>query len=520
MIDAAGRRGRGRVYAVLNAALLIALAFQLNYLSFRHYERWDWTEHSIYTLSDRTQVVLDELDADVEMWILLSEAEPEFGELRNLIGRYQAESDRIDVHYVDPDRDPGGYREIAQRFELGAMISGDVQLSDVAAVIEAGDRHWEITRDDLISARMDPLADEGEIELDVESERAITGALVELTTGRPTKLCVTSGHGELALSGGARSLADFAGEMRRENLELEGIELRGRSRITPDECDAVAVLSPTVAFQDPEVDLLRRYVRDGGNLLVALEPLPNASRTGFATLGLEGMLRDFGVRADRSLVIEPLQALWPAGVGNPIGPYFVIGWGEHEITAPFRGGQLPLVVSEVRSVRPLDEGRATSLLSTSDQSYAETDLRALSEAGAGQLGPDGADIAGPVSIAVAATVEVTGDAAPGDGEDEGEIEGGDETPSGGRVVVLGDASIFESQYLAEPTVINRDFASALVGWLTEREALIAIDARTIEAQPVSMTAEDVFPNLFVRVVLLIPAAFFLLGFAVWWNRRE
>ena len=512
--QATQRRIHARVYAVLSAALLVGLAFQLNYISFRHYERWDWTQDSLYTLSERTKVVLHDLDVDVEVWILLSEQEAEFAELRNLIARYEAETGKIQARYVDPDRDPGRYREIAQRFDLGAMLLGDIEGSDVAAVIAAGDRHWEITRDDLISRSFDPL-DEGQgVRIDVEGERAITGALVELTTGRPTKVCLTHGHGEFEVEGSSHSLSGFAAEMRRENLQLEEIETRGQRRI-PEGCDAVAVIGPEIAFAEAESDLLRRYVRDGGNLFVALDPIPNADQTALVPLGLETMLRDLGVRVDRSVVIEPNPALHPAGVGNPLGPYAVVGWGDHPITASFRGLGLPLVVSEARSVRPIDdEGGATVLFSTSEQSHAETDLPTLNDPG-GALEVDAEDIPGPVSLAVATRVEVTGHPP---AEPEGEGEGEHEAP-GGRLVVVGDATMFASEYLGEPTVVNRELASAIMGWLTEREALIAIAPRTIQHQPVSMSDDDV-GNLFLRVVVLIPLAFIFLGFAVWWNRRQ
>lgn len=519
--DAGAWRARSRVYAALNAALLVGLIFQLNYLSYRHYERWDWTAHSIYTLSDRTKAVLDELDRDVEIWILLSEAEPGFDDLRNLFARYRAESDRLTIHYVDPDRDPGGYREVAQRFGLGAMIVGDSELSDVAAVLQAGDRHWEITRDDLVRTNFDPFDDDGEVELNVEGERAITGALVELTTGRPTKVCVTHGHGEMRVSGGGRSLAGFAAEMRRENLELEEIETRGRSAV-PSECDAVAVIGPEVAFTDEEAEVLRRYVRGGGNLLVALDPIPNRDQSALVPMGLERMLRDFGVRVDSSIVIEPDPALLPAGGGHPIGPFAVVDWGDHPITAPLTGHAIPLVVTEARSVRPLEEGRATVLFRASARSFAETDLRSLQDRG-GDLEPDDADISGPVPLAVALRAEVLGEqeetAAEDHAEDHAEeVSTNGREGSGGRVVVLGDATIFASEFLAQPTVVNRQLASAIIGWLTEREALIAIEARTIQQRPVSMTQDDV-SNLFLRVVVLIPLAFVFLGFAVWWNRR-
>ncbi len=514
--DAAKRRAETRIFAFLNALLIVSLVLQVNYLSYRHYDRWDLTEHSIYTLSDRSKVVLEQLEHEVQIWVLLSESEPggAFTELRNLLARYEAESPRITVHYIDPDRDPGGYREIAQRFELGGVQVGEGRvLSDVAAVVESGDRHWEITRDDLISSNFDPMNEENSVELNVEGERALTGALVELQTGRATQLCVTRGHGEFQVSGSGRSLEGFSREVRRENLELTATDTRGGEPID-GACDAVAVIGPEIAFSAAEIDALRAYVRGGGNLLVALDPVIPQGRATFADLGIEDLLRDFGVRVDRSLVIEPSPELLPAGQGNPIGPYAVIGWGDHAITQPFIGLGLPVVVSEARSVALIDEQRGAVLLRTSDQSYGETDVRGIVE-GSIVLGADAADIPGPVPLAVATTVEVTASEGDGAGEEGDEEE---DTSPGGRIVVLGDATMFASEYISQPTVVNGNFVSAVVGWVTEREALIAIDARSFEHRPVSMSEEDV-SNLFVRVAVLIPLAFVFLGAAVWWNRR-
>jgi len=517
---ASRRRLETRVYAVIGAALLVGLAFQINYLAFRHYARWDLTRHSIYTLSERSEAVLEALDRPVEIWILLSESEPGFTELRNLLGRYEAESPRITVHYVDPDRDPGGFREVAQRYELGGVQAGDgTVLSDVAAVVASGERHWEISRDDLLSTYYDPESDENSVTLNVEGEQAVTGALVELQSGHATRLCVTHGHGEMTVEGGgARSLEGFAREVRRENLELAPVETRG-GRPIDDGCDALAILGPEVAFAPDEVDAIRAYVRGGGNLFVTIDPVIPQGRASFADLGIEGMLADFGIRVERALVVEPNPALLPAGGGHPIGPYAVVGWGEHEITAPFRDGGLPLLFSEARPVTPIDPERAKTLLTTSDQSYGETDVRGIAD-GQLELGADAADLPGPVSVAVASTVEVTeaehdaGDDAGDDAEDDAE----DDAPAGGRVVVIGCSSVLLSDFIAQPTVVNGNFVTAAIGWLTQRRALISIEPRSFRLRPVSMQEDDV-ANLLLRVVVLIPLAFMFLGLAVWWNRR-
>lgn len=501
------KRQQQRWLAAVNVVLFLGLAFQLNYLSYRHYERWDWTEHDLYTLSDRSKAVLEQLDQPVQLFILMSEQDPAFRDLQNLLERYRTETDRLDVQYVDPERDPGRYREVSQRFATGEV--GALGLpTDVVAVIAVGERHRTIERNDLVHQSFDPMGDEDTIELDVQSERSLTGAIVDLTQAEPTTLCVSAGHGELALEGGERSLSGFADQIRGDSVELEQLETRGQSRV-PARCDALAIIGPQIAFPEAEADVIRRYVRDGGNLLVALEPVPTRDQTGFISLGLEDMLRDFGVRADRNLVVEPNGALLPAEVGHPVGPYFVVGWGEHRVVEPFRGLGLPLVISDARSVRPVEGAAATTLFSTSEQSYA------FSQAGAEPLGRDQAEVQGPVSLGVAARVELTGQDAPEEDETDEEASDG----VGGRLVVLGDATMFESRFMGQPTIVNANLATAVVGWLTQREALISIEGRSIEQRQIRMSEEDV-GGLFLRVVVLIPLAFIFLGFAVWWNRRQ
>src|SRR5690606_25699531 len=147
-----------------------------------------------------------------------------------------------------------------------------------------------------------------------------------------------------------------------------------------------------------------------------------------------------------------------------------------------------LAVSNARSVSPLDEeGPASILLSTSASSYAETDLSAFSRGELGEASPG--DLPGPVPIAVAAQAEVTGRDG-GDAEREGR--------PGGRVLVLGSSSIFASDFLRTQAVMNLPFAGASIGWLTEREAMISIPARTVD-QPAMPSEQDV-GNLFFRVV--------------------
>lgn len=529
----AQRRLEGRANVIIASLLVLAIAVMANYLAFRHYTRWDWTSEGAFTLSPRTVEILHALEADVDVFLVMSSAEPNYADLRELLDRYRAESQHLILHNVDPDREPAEYELIRERFHLGSAMLADGSVgADVAIILTAGDRQWEITRDDLVSFDFDAYAEEGETRVDVRSEQALTAGVMEVTNGRDTKVCVTTGHGEWSLDGESdRDLSGLRDEMRRENLELEVVETRGRDEL-PDDCDAVLVVGPESAFSSEEAGMLRDHVRRGGNLLVALDPL--LDRSDVRSSGLEDVLRDLGVRVDRTVVLELDGSRLAPDRPSPAGPFLVATYGDHPITQAFAATGIPMVVNLVRSVRLVDEDRGTVLLSTSDASFGEVDVAALIETS--EPHRDDEDIAGPVSLAVAIEVERLADDAPAaepddeeedaadgaegdDAEGDGESDADAGEDARGRLVVIGDSDFLESSFMSAQDVVNYEVTSAMIGWLTQRQALIAIPPRRVSATSVRMTEDDV-ESLGFRVMVLMPLAAVFLGIAVWWSRRS
>lgn len=516
------RRFTGRANVVIGTLLLVAIAVMANYLAFRHYRRWDWTTQGSFTLSERTETVLRDLSGDVDIYLVMSSAEGNYQDLRELLERYRAISQRVVLHFVDPDRSPAEYQLVRERFHLGnAMLASGAVGSDVAVVLVAGERQWEVTRDDLVTFDFDAYAEDGETVIDVRSEQALTGGILEVTSGRETKVCITTGHGEWTLDGGGeRSLDGLQNEMRRENLELEVIETRGRSEL-PADCDVIYVVGPTQAFSTEESVLFRDHLHRGGNLFLALDPVLERGDVG--PTGLEELLRELGVRIDRSVVLELDAGRMPPSNPDPIGPFLIMDYGEHPVTESFAATGIPMVVSMVRSVRLSDEEQGTVLLRTSENSYAELDVPQLVESG--EPHRDDSDLSGPIPIAVALEIERTShpEVHVDDGEeaDEAEAEDADapDEDARGRLIVIGDSEFLSSGFVSSTEVVNYEVASAMLGWLTQRQALIAIPPRRMAAVPMNLTEDDVTFIAF-RVVVLIPLAAIFLGIAVWWNRRS
>jgi len=474
--------------------LLLVIVLMANYLAFRHYQRWDWTRDGLFTLSERSVAVVQALDAPLDVYLFLGASEPQHDEVRELLDRYRAESAQIQLHEVDPDRQQAEYRVLADRFHLAQG-----EASDVAVLVKRGESIWKVTRDDLRDVDMSSMGDASGPTIDVKFEQAITGAILQVTEGRSTKLCLTAGHGEWAIGGaGDRDFSAVRDSLQRDNVEVETVATLDETTM-PEGCDAVWVVGPLRPFSDREVALIDGYVQAGGNLLLALDPVLRDQRV--QPTGFEHLLNGWGVRVDSDIALErePRHRL----TESPMSMILVNQFGESEIMARIALMGSPVVVHIARSVRPTGDAEGVqSILTGTDQSYGAVDLTPLASDLQPEPGPD--DVAGPISFGVALTRPAESS------------EGADAT--GRRVVVLGDADFLQPQLLREPQFANIDMLGALTGWLTERQELISIAPRRRNANSVIMSEADL-TGVLVRVLGLIPLALMLLGFSVWWSRR-
>ena len=148
-----GRKRRALEQVATSASSLLALAIvvMVNYLAFRHYERVDWTSQGMFTLSPKSKQVLRELDKDIDLYLFMSRGEPNFGHDRGAAPALQGR-DAAAQGALRRSRSPAGRVQGAgPALRRGGRRhgSGDA-VADVAAVLARGDKHWHISREDLV----------------------------------------------------------------------------------------------------------------------------------------------------------------------------------------------------------------------------------------------------------------------------------------------------------------------------------------------------------------------------------
>ena len=493
-VDVATRR-RLAFGSTLGASALLVLAIVLlvNWLGFRHYQRWDWTRSHLYTLSPKTLSILRSLDRDVSAVVVMSDQAPVFEPTKELLTRYAAASPRIQVSYVDPQRNPARAQQLGQKYGITRQ----------AVVFESGKDKRVVEATELAEYDYSGMEQGAEPQMKgFKGEQQFTSALVDLSEAKKPKVLFTTGHGEPSLDGfDERGFGRLQRQLSNDNFALEEWASLGKPQVPPD-TDAVVVAGPTAPLAPPELDVLSKFLAGGGRILVMVDPSLTATGRG-ADTGLAGWLQGWGVQAQDDVVVDPANVLPFFGAET----IFASSYGSQPIVAPLQKQRIPVVFSLARSVRAGKAppgGSLTELVRTSPDGWGETDLDHLTRV---EKGPQ--DVAGPVALGVA--LDLGGGA-------------GDQPPpprpsaaARGRMVVFGDSD-FATNALVDQSG-NASLIANTLNWMVQRQSHLAIAPKEPEQVHLSLTPQERRRNLLL-VVLGLPGAALAAGIVINVRRRR
>jgi len=482
--------------------LVIALAFMVNWIGARHWVRSDWTSSHLYTLSEKTENILKDLGEDVRVVVFMTPASPLYEQVHELLDRYAAVTDRIQVEYIDPDKEPLKTRQLAEQF--GISVANTV-------VFAVGDRTKYVSSDQMAEYDYSGLQmGQGPALKAFKGEEQFTSAILSLVAPKVPRVYFVTGHGEASLKSTAtgRSLRALKESLKRENMETADTSLLGGS--IPEDADALAILGPTAPFAANEVQLLTDWVAGGGRLLVCLDPLIDRDGTMKSTR-LEPFLADHGVEVHDDLVIDPSRRL----PFFDLSAVYLTDFQTHPITRSLEG--LAVLFPVARSLKALPGGNeytSRALIQTSADGWGETNLKQL------LLGrpveKDDADTPGPVTVAVAVEQSKPGKAA-GDTEEPSSGDGAEGNGNGYRLVAVGD-----SDFLVDGQIENAGnltLALNIFNWLVQRDESLGIPPREVEQVNLFLSRQQMQLILLITLVFM-PLAAILAGILVWRRRRH
>ena len=501
--------------SMLGAGVVLALALFLiaNYFGSKYNRRFDWTQESLYTLSDKTKQILDDLSAGVEIIVFLSPAEPLYGPVKELLAAYRESSSQIHVREVDPERNLIEAQSLVDQYELAQLNVIVFDTGDDRRVIDTAD----LADYDYSGMQMG----QAPTMTGFKGEQVFTSTLLELMERRKPKVLFTTGHGELKLDDfSPRGLSSARELLGRDNFELEEWMSLGESDV-PEGTDLIVVAGPTSSWLEPELEMLRRYLRDGGRMLILVDPTLSPG-DGIVETGLENLLADFGVDVGRDIVVDPANPL-PFFSAETI---FVNVYDDHVTTRPLDQAQLPVVLALARSVGKGEEVEGvtvTELMRTSIEGWGETDLENLD-----QVEKDDLDLQGPVPLGVAvmgedsetekitdSEVEVTESESSVEvsSELESEQKSGDQM----RMIVVGDSDFASNAQLQN--MPNATLLANMLNWLVDRETLVGIPPKQPEQVRLSLSTSEL-RRITGFVLLGLPGLALGLGIYIFLRRRR
>jgi len=445
-----------RLQNLIFLVLFLVVIGLLAWLSHRYNFESDWTATGRHTLSDTTVTVLSRIEGPVQITAFArKQLQPVIEEF---VARYQKHKADITLAFVNPDIEPDKTRT------MGISVEGEL-------VISYQGRREHVTN---------------------PNEETITNSLQRLLRSQEKKLVLLGGHGERRAEGEANH--DYGAFIRY--LDSKGIKastlILTEQPAIPADTAVLVIAGPQIDYLDGELELIRIYLKQGGNLLWLHDP---GNLYNLATLAA-----DLQIRFVDGVIVDPTTQL--LGISDPSFA-LVTRYGEHPITRDFSFMTLFPRATGIEYIGG-DEWNTTPFLQTVDRSWSETGLmQGVVEFNATQ------DVAGPLSIGLTLTRPVPAHKATAETSTP-------QTPEQ-RVVIVGDGDFLSNAYLGNQG--NQDLGYNIINWLSHDDNFIAIPARNAPDIELTMS-ETAWSVLGLFFLAVLPLLLLASGVTIWLRRRK
>ena len=446
-----------RLQSLVFTVLFVGVIGLLAWLSTQYVYQADWTVGGRNTISEDTRQLLGTLDEGIEVVAFAREDELLRKQIQSQIGTYQRFKSDITLEFVNPDTSPERVRE------QGVTIDGELVIT------------YQGRSENLTSL----------------SESSITNALLRLSRQGERWIVFLSGHAESDPHGEANfDLGLFGKELERGGFNVQQINLA--ENVIPSNTNLLVIASPRVSLLPGEVEQIREWIDQGGNLLWFAEPGEQR--------GLTPLAEHLDIEFLPGTIVDATSQMF--GVSNP-SIIVVSGYPNQAIT---REMTAVTVFPEAAAIDIADSElwETTPLLSTLNRSWTESGELA----GEIQFDADSDERAGPLDLGVALTRSLpAGDGGETDGEDSREQ----------RIVVIGDGDFLSNTYLGNAG--NLDLGLNIVNWLSHDEDYI--DIRIKSAPDTSLELGRIAQGVIGLGFLIgLPLLLLLTGAIIWLRRRR
>lgn len=481
----------------IGSLVVLGLVIVLNLAGSRIRGRIDLTANDLYTLSSGTRDLLSDLDDLVQIKLFASSTLPpeiqlQLRDVRDLLADMRrASNGNLIVTEVDPDEDEDAVQEAS---ELGIFPVEFNVLRDDNFEVRQGFYGFAIVYADR--NEVTPL-----IQRTDDLEFRVASQIYEMTTDERPGIAFLSGFG-------AKPVFQIPGlqESLGQRYLPRSYDLAGDSLpvISRDSTEVVVIAGATQPIPEAALSRVRDFVDAGGAALLLIEPVLLDAQSPMPTptsTGVERLIEDRGLALVPGLVADMVAServsLGQQGAFNVVAPYplwpITMTSGEHAVTS----GLNSLTLGWASALNWAEETETITPLWETTEAGAISPLTATILPDQDWFFPDEEQ---GVQVVAAAVLPDPSDAR-------------------GRMIVVGDASFAEPQYV-QANRGNLLFLANAIDWLAQDVALINI--RSKDRTPPSLVFESDGAQSFLKWgnLLGIPLLVVLLGFLRVTGRRR
>lgn len=462
-----GRRSaRFGINSAASVFLLIGILAFVNYLGAQHVKRVDTTTEKIYSLSDQSVSVAQQVKQDLKIRAFYPGGE--YAPAKDVLDLFKARNNKISYEFIDPDKQP----QLAQQYKVSQY--GDFQNPMSGESFRYGTLVLEMGgKTERIEKQSEPLREED-----------VTNALMKIVKGETKTIYFVQGHGEKKIDDNDRNgYSNAKAASEKENYVVKTVNLVEQGKV-PDDASLLVMAGPTTEPFPNEMEQIEGFLNKGGSVLILLDPPPAPSLAEF--------MKKWDINVGNNFVVDAsgVGRLFGAGPTIPL----VTNYSRHKITENFKVMTFFPFVRSVTPMNPPVNGiNAETLLSSNERSWGETNLKSNEAAF-----DEKTDLKGPVSLATVATKDL--------GENKK-----------ARLIVYGTSNFAANSAFGLQG--NGNLFLNTVSWLAQDENFISIRPKNPEDRRLTMTEAQGRLVSYV-MLLLLPVGVLVAGISVWAKRRR
>ena len=435
--------------------------------------KFDLTKNGLYTLSDDTVTLVENLKEDVNIYSLYAEGE-EITMVTEVLDRYASLSKHIKVTNVDPYTDPAfasRYTKNGQQPTVGDLI------------VETSQNFSVIPQDQITDISVDSTSQTAYIK-GLKIESVLTGTIRQLTNGAAETVYELTGHGETALGDGLKQ------EMTYGGFTVESLDLI-KTQTIPDDCEILVINGLTTDLSQNEASQ-KAFLENGGKAFISLtikaQETPN----------FDSLLAYYGIADSGRIVVEG-----SANYAINNNPLYILPQlnSDSKVCESLVNAGTNVFAPAALQINRLDTNRSTvdieTLASSSQYSYSKS----IYDMNSSSVQQTADDPTGPIDVVVSIT----------DVDNNG-------TENGTKLVVSGTTMLLEDDINSMVNGGNFAFVMNSFDFLNGTESTGR--SKSISADEYLNLTQSKGIIIIIVSVIIIPLAILLAGLTVFIRRKN